>query len=52
MCNVRLSPCGVNGDQKAAMCNTGELGESMVSVKVVLDYNNVFLHLRFCWPIL
>ena len=32
MYNVRLSPCGENGDQKAAKCNRG-LGGSMVSVK-------------------
>ena len=33
MYNVRLSPCGVNGDLKTAKCNTGELGGGMVSVK-------------------
>ena len=33
MYNVRLSPCGANGDQKAAKCCTGGLGGSMVSVK-------------------
>ena len=32
MYNVRLSPCGANGDQKAAECNRG-LGGRMVSVK-------------------
>ena len=32
MYNVRLSPCGTNGDQKAGKCNRG-LGGSMVSVK-------------------
>ena len=32
MYNVRLSPYGENGDQKAAKCNRG-LGGSMVSVK-------------------
>ena len=32
MYNVRLSPCGANGDKKAAKCNRG-LGGSMVSVK-------------------
>ena len=32
MYNVRLSPCGANGDQKAAKCNRGQ-GGSMVSVK-------------------
>ena len=33
MCNARLSAYGVNGDQKAAKCNTGELGGSMVSAR-------------------
>ena len=32
MHNVRRSPCGSNGDQKAGNCNRG-LGGSMVSVK-------------------
>ena len=29
----QLSPCGANGDQKVAKCNTGGLGGSMVSGK-------------------
>ena len=33
MYNVRLSPCGENGDQKATKCSTGGPGGSMVSVK-------------------
>ena len=33
MYNVRLSPWGENGDQKAAKCSTGGLGGSMVSIK-------------------
>ena len=32
MHNVRISPCGANGDEKAAKCNRG-LGGGMVSVK-------------------
>ena len=33
MYNVRLSPWGANGDQKAGKCSIGGLGGSMVSVK-------------------
>ena len=32
MYNVRLSPCGVNGDEKASKCNTEDLGGSVISV--------------------
>ena len=33
MYNLRLSPFGANGDQKAAKCKNGGLGRSMVNVE-------------------
>ena len=47
MYNVRLPPCGVNGDQKAAKCNTGVLGGSMVSVKCGFRLEQCFSTLMF-----
>ena len=47
MYSVRLPPCGVNGDQKAAKCNTGVLGGSMVSVKCGFRLEQCFSTLMF-----
>ena len=47
MYNVRLPPCGVNGDQKAAKCNTRELGGSMVSMKCGFRLEQCFSTLMF-----
>ena len=52
MYNVRLSPWGANGDQKAAKCHTGGLGGCMVSAKCDFRLECFSTFMVFFTPIL